>query len=379
MEIRCSGLARPMVCAGYAFLDLPKSGTNNAAEEGTAAGEYLERLLLNRPVGAVAANGYYFDDDMKFYATPIYEDMKDRAASEILCEQRIDWQTKSGIWIRGQYDAAFVDHHGRLCIEDLKYGWGIVEVEKNWQLLGYAIGECIRRGQGFTEISFKIHQPRPHHEDGASREWVLTYSELLKYKEMIEVRMQELVDGKRDLQTSNKCKYCMGAAEACPAFNRVFYRAIEVSTEFFQDSINNDELSRQLDIIKRAEEAIKIKKDSLNELGSLRIKQGQMIPGYIQTKSYGNRTWKKGISPDAIKMMTGKDVIETSFMSPAKVEKMGVPRKLVDQLAEKYFNFLKAPKKKIFWFETSCHNPQFEDSDAFNKVIISIKKGGLLE
>jgi len=153
MHVRCSGLARPMVCAGYAFLDLPRSSTNPAAEQGTAAGEYLEKLLTNRPMGSTASNGVYFDDDMKFYTTPIYEDVMSRAADQVLCETRIDWETSSGIMIKGQYDIAFVDKEGRLCIEDLKYGWGIVEVKENWQLLGYAIGEVIKRGKPFQEIS----------------------------------------------------------------------------------------------------------------------------------------------------------------------------------------------------------------------------------
>src|SRR5207253_5531368 len=141
-------------------------------------------------------------------------------------EVRIDWMTKSGIWIRGQYDAAYVDKQGRLCIDDLKYGWGIVEVEENWQIIGYAIGEVIRRGQAFEWIVFRIAQPRPHHEDGPIREWVISYSQLLELKERIEVRMQQLADGLKTFQTSDKCKYCKGVAEACPAFSRLFYRAL---------------------------------------------------------------------------------------------------------------------------------------------------------
>ncbi len=337
MHIRCSGLARPMVCAGFVFLDLPRSETNSAAEEGTAAGEYLERLLTNKPLGTSASNGYYFDDDIKFYTGPINTDIRERAVTEILCEQKINWQTKSGIEIRGKYDIAFVDEKGRLCIEDLKYGWGLVEVKENWQLIAYAIGEVIRRGQGFDEISMKIHQPRPHHEDGSTREWTISYSELLQYKDKIEKRMQELVDGKKDLQTSSHCKYCMGAGEACPAFNRLFYRSLEITTEFCQDSIDNDELAMQLDQVNRAEEVIKIKKDSLTQLGNIRIKQGQIVPGYAQSNSYGNRGWKKGIGPEAIKLMTGKNVVETNFMSPAKAEKLGISRELVNQLTDKKF------------------------------------------
>lgn len=347
MQIRCSSLARPMVCAGYVFLDLPESQGNEAASEGTAAGEYLERLLLGKPLTETANNGVFFDDDIKFYTNDVYQEIIRRVApsSKVMCEQRIDWQTSSGVWIRGQYDISFVDEKGRLCVEDLKYGWGIVEVKDNWQLLAYAIGECIRRGQGFNEISLKIHQPRPHHEDGCTREWVLTYSELLGYKDKIEKRMQELVDGKRDLQTSSKCKYCMGAAEACPAFSRLFYRALEVSTEFFQDSLNNGEVSNQMDQVKRAEEVIKIKKDSLTELASMRIKQGQIIPGYVTVEKYSNRAWNKGIGPEAIKLMTGLDVIETKFMTPAKAEKLGVPKSLVTQLTKKRFLGVKLEKK----------------------------------
>lgn len=348
MKIACSKLARPMVCAGYVFLDLHKSPDTELAKEGTAAGEYLTRLLLDKPLTEMSTEGIYFDDDMKFYAGVVNQDVRERAGfgkNEILCEQRINWETRSGIWIKGKYDVAFVDENGTLCIEDLKYGWGIVEVFENWQLLAYAIGEVMRRGQAFTNISLKIHQPRPHHEDGPIREWMLTYSELLEYKEKIEVRMTEIANGRKDLQTSSNCKYCNGSAEACPAFNRLFYRALEVTTEFFQDSIDDDELARQLDQVKRAEEVIKIKKDSLTELGTLRIKQGKIIPGYVQTKSYGNRSWNPGIGPEAIKIMTGKDVVETKFMTPAKAEKMGIPRALLDQLTQKRFKGIKLEKK----------------------------------
>jgi len=334
-----------MICAGYVFLDLPKSKGGAAAEEGTACGEYLEWLLTNKTPSSHASNGVFINSDMMFYTQPIADDCKARAATEILCEQRIDWTTRSGVVIRGQYDICFVDHEGTLCIEDLKYGWGIVEVKENWQLLGYAIGEVIRRDKPFEKISFKIHQPRPHHEEGTTREWILTYSELLGYKERIEKRMEDIINGNRTLTTSSKCKYCQGAGEACPAFNRLFYRSMEITTEFVQDSITDDELSRQLDQVKRAKEVIKIKEDSLTELGVNRIKEGKLIPNYSQTERYGNRTWKKGVSPESIHALTGKSALQTTMMTPAKVEKMGIPRKLVSQLAEKQFLGMKLEKK----------------------------------
>jgi hypothetical protein len=345
-HIRCSGLARPMVCAGYTALEVEElESDNEAAKEGTAAGEFLQLTLERKPIPAVASNGVYFNDEMAFHTLPIAHDINSRAATQVLCETRIDWQTESGIWIKGTYDYAFVDKRNYLCIEDLKYGFGIVEVFENWQLIGYAIGELMRRGQAFSHISFKIHQPRPHHEDGYSREWLITYSELLDYKIRIEKRMWELVNGRKDFQTSDKCKYCKGAAEACPAFSRLFYRALEVTTEFFQDSLTEQEISTQLDQVGRAVEVLKIKQDSWVQLGSDRIKKGKLIPNYIQENQYSNREWKPNISPDAIKVMTGVDVMTKTFMSPAQAEKAGVSKELVKQLAGSRMTGVKLKKK----------------------------------
>jgi hypothetical protein len=337
IEIHCSGLARPMVCAGYVFMkDLPKSPPNPAAEEGTAAGELLERKILKQDVPAQARNGVYFDSDMHFYTTPIVEEILSNVEGEVRCEQVIDWQTRSGVWIRGRYDVSFI-RDGKLYIDDLKYGWGLVEVKDNWQLLGYAIGEVIRRGQAFEKVVLRIHQPRPHHEDGPTRAWEITYTELLSYKERIEKRMEEIVNGLNTLQTGPQCKYCMAAPEACPAFNRLFYRALEVSYEFTQDQIDEKELARQLDHVNRAVEVIKIKMDSLKELAVNRIKGGKIVPGYVTETRLGDRQWKPGIKPEVFEILTGKKVVEQIMLSPAKVEKLGVPKEFVNNLVDRKF------------------------------------------
>lgn len=345
MEIRCSQLARPMACAGFtSFKDLPVQESGPAAEEGTACGELLERLLLNKEIPAQAKNGVYFDNDMRFYTKPIVEEINANRQTDVLCEQRIDWRTRSGIWIRGSYDISFV-RNGALYIDDLKYGWGIIEVKDNWQLLGYAIGEVIRRGVAFEKIVLRIHQPRPHHEDGTTREWVLSYNELLAYKEKIDSRMDELAAGQNNLSTGPHCRYCPAAAEACPAFNRIFNRGLEVSTEFVQDAINEEQLARQLDHAYRAADAIKIKLDSLNQLAVSRVKAGKIVPGYITEESYGDRKWKADISPEVVKSLTGKDITEKIMLSPAKAEKMGVPKDFVNKLVDRHFIGQKLVKK----------------------------------
>jgi hypothetical protein len=345
MEVHCSQLARPMVCAGYlSFEGLERPPAGQAAEEGTAAAELLERLLLNQEIPDQARNGVYFDNDMHFWVKPIADQLREESGGEISCEQPIDWRTDSGVWIRGRYDAAFV-REGRLYVDDLKYGWGIVEVRENWQLIGYAIGEVIRRNMVFEEIVLRIIQPRPHHEDGPIREWRLSYNELLEYRKKIEERFAAIVSGLSTLETGKHCKYCVAAGEACPAFNRLFYRALEVSTEFTQDKIDETELAHQLDQVNRAQEVLKIKLDSLNELATNRMKEGKIIPGYIKEERYSERKWKGGITPDVIETLTGKKVTETVMLSPAKVEKLGVHKDFVNKLVDRYFLGTRLVKK----------------------------------
>ncbi len=345
MVIRCSNLSRPMNCHGYvAFKDLPESEAGIPAQEGTAAGELLKRILLNEPIPSHAENGIFFDEDMHFYAKNTSEEIRSKAQSEISCEQRIDWQTSSGIWIRGQYDTSFVSDR-KLYIDDYKYGWILIEPEKNWQLLGYMIGEVLRRQEAFTHVVMRIHQPRQHHEDGSIRSWEISFEELLKYKQQIEDRMTEIAAGVKTLSTGKDCRYCEASAEACPAFNRLSYRSMEVTHDFIQDSINNDELALQLKQVERAIEVLKIKSDSIKALAVNRIREGQIIKGYITQKSYGHRQWNNGISPEIVKALTGENITMEKVLSPAQAEKMGVNKKIINQLASTKFIGQKLIKK----------------------------------
>lgn len=335
MEIRCSKLSRPMTCAGSLFFEVNDPPEGDPAREGTAAGELLAKLLLRQVIGTHASNGVPFDEEMKFYIPPIAEMIQNEAQSEILCETRIDWETRSGIRIRGSYDMSYTIDEGRtLCIDDLKFGWGLVEVPKNWQLLGYGIGEVIRRGQAFEKIRFRIIQPRPHHEDGYIREWWVTYPELLDIKEQIEKRMDEIVAGDKSCVTSKNCKYCPAAA-VCPALNKAYYRGVEVVHEFCQDEMSNEELAFQLEQMGRIAELLKIRQDSIKDLAIAKMQAGELIPGWGKDFSYGDRKWKDCVSPDVVQSMTGRNIMKQEMLSPAQAEKLGVPKEFVNAMTDR--------------------------------------------
>ncbi len=354
-EIRCSKLDRTMNCLGYHSLeDLQESETNEAAKEGTAIGELLSEMIrqntLTPNIGQAASNGFHLDRDMWFYASDTFKTLKDTSqGAKIETEERIDWMTQSGITVRGQFDISYIVG-STLHVEDLKYGWRIVDVKENWQLIGYAIGQVFRLSKnGFvpTHIHFKIHQPRPHHEDGPIRSWVITYDELIEYCKQIEERLMALVSGDKTLSTSKSCLYCEGL-NSCPAFNRSFYASVEtVLGEWKQDVLSNEDVSHQLDVLNRVQEIIKIKSDSLNQLGVMRIGAGQIIPKYSIEETLGDRKWSKEVSAKSIKVMTGIDITKQDILSPTQAEKAGVPKKLVAQLITREKRGSKLVKKDL--------------------------------
>lgn len=350
ITLRASGLARIMKCFGPLNMkDLPEYESGAPAMEGTAAGEMLQAMLEQRTIvpqiGKHASNGVAFDDDMIFHVTPIASEILKNAQSEILCETEVNIVTRSGVQIKGHSDVTYI-RDGKLYVDDLKYGWGIVDVKENWQLLAYAIGEVMRRGQVFPSIVLRIHQPRPHHEDGSTREWEITYEELLQRFEVLEARCDQIAAGSRELVTGNHCKYCPAASHACPAFNRAYHAGVDyILSDFKQDDINESEIAFQLDQLQRISDVLKVKKDSIEQLANYRIKEGAIIPGWMTEQKLGDRKWKSSISPQAIEVMTGKKIVKETILSPAQAEKLGVPKDLVKTLVDRHLMGVTLVKK----------------------------------
>ncbi len=348
-----SNLARVMTCAGSVHLERLKDEDRTKRDEGEVAGELLQFMVQNegKELPVRSKDGQPFDDDMQLFAARSAENilaiprmliLADGHSSAINCEVPINWQTRSGIWINGRYDVSFAGVDNTLYMDDYKYGHTITEVERNWQLIAYAIGEIIRLGRAFEHIVLRIHQPRAHHHAGTIRDWKITYSELLDYKEQIEKRCEELAAGERGLQTSENCKYC-DAAHGCPAFNKAYHRGIDYAHEYLQDGIDDDELGYQLDLVQRVDDLVKTRKKSLELLAITRINNGKKIAGWDTETTLGNRQWRPGISAEAIKMLTNKDVMTHEMCSPAQAEKMKIPQALIDQITIRKMG---APKLK---------------------------------
>ena len=355
-EIRCSSLHRPMQCLGYLSLEnLVVEEAGQPAKDGTACGELLSEMIRQRTdtpnVGTTASNGVFLDQDMWFHARDVYNTILQRAQGSLIeTEERIDWMTKAAITVRGQFDISFVVGD-TLYIEDLKYGYGIVEPKENWQLLGYAIGQAIRlnsKGYGYPkQVSLTIHQPRPYHEEGRTRTWVISWSELEKYYNQINDTLIRYTQGDRTLSTGKACKYCP-AASACPALSRSANNALDtVLCDWNEKPLTNAEVAEQYELLQRAHELLELRLKSVEQLAVSRIQNNQIVPGYSFEMSYGDRKWKSNVTAESIQALTGVSIMKTDMMSPNQAEKAGVNKKLTAVLTEKPAKGPKLVKKDL--------------------------------
>jgi len=329
-SINSSALHRVMTCAGSVhFKDLPKLESSPMALEGIAAAEAFESLVKGLKPNIQSKDGTNITQEMIDYIKPFVNSLK---GYDLFSEQEANWLSDSNIVVKGRYDLSYVKDN-EIHIVDLKYGWTIVEPKNNWQLVAYAIGEVFRRKKGFDKYHLTVFQPRPGHEEGPVRTWTVTHAELEALKAQIDSRLTNISEGLNDLTTGSQCYYCP-AATSCPALNKAFFRGVDLVHNFVQDDMTNDELSFQLTLIDRIEEMVKIKKGSLHDLAKQRIKAGAMIKDWVCQPSYGYRKWKDDVTIESIEIVTGKKVAETVILSPAKVQKLGVPKEILDVFTE---------------------------------------------
>ena len=336
INIRASGLARVMACQGSVALaaQCPEPESSEAEQEGTAAHEAAELVLtgqapdLDALVDRQMSNGVFVTAEMIDHLRNYVEMLE---GSQIECHG--EWSPCDGVKITGTTDAVRYDQDAKtLYVTDLKYGWRIVEAKDNWQLIAYAI---LQGGlsHGVERISMAIYQPQPWHPDGSLRMWVITQQELQQYALRITTWLAALSN---DLETGTHCTYCAALA-TCPAARQMQYNAIDVALNAdTPDTLSGDGLAMQLDALAIAADRIKLRQDALQDAALAAIQKGEHVAGWTAKQSFGNKTWKDGVTPDAVAALTGRqDLSPPALITPTQALKRGVDTSLIDVLAHR--------------------------------------------
>lgn len=342
-------LPRLMRCIGSRLMPaaLPIEHRTEAMDEGNAAGWLAEQLFGGESVavGAKAPNGWVVTDDM-MENVHIYLKALDCGAMQV--------ETTHGgehYQVRGRADhIKFVDRiyseyagdngvmqttflPSVLTIDDLKYGWRIVEPEMNWTLISHAIGWCINNRVSPDRIVLRIIQPRPYHPQGPVRAWACSYEELQAHARAIAARLTEPSD---ELTSGiEQCAKCHALA-GCPAARRASMNAIDVVQDMaFSDDLPNDILAHEYEVLDQAADMVEMVRDARKELLTHRIQSGQVVQGYALKQRQGQRAWIAGMSGKALSAATGVDLVKDGVVTPAEAERRGVDKALVTALTSR--------------------------------------------
>ncbi len=183
LTINATDLPRFMSCNGSRLMGgamPPITNSNETRDEGIAA-HYMaatvfrNEFALSELIDRKAPNGSFMTNEMAEYVEA-YLNIRSqtRVGTSPFIELDADASHEfSPIWaVKGKLDYVEIDEHCDIHIIDFRYGWRIVEPERNWTLISHAISFVANyRVHPHTIIHLSIFQPRPYHPAGPFRTW----------------------------------------------------------------------------------------------------------------------------------------------------------------------------------------------------------------
>lgn len=278
----------------------PESSYGNAAE-GSAAHWVADCILKSDPIGDIHPNGTVITPEIIGH-TRVYTNEVQRVCAKTGCESNIEHTInidRVHSECSGTPDAwAFDLRTKTIYLWDFKYGWGLVEVVDNWQLICYAIGlvDGICEEYGLTDRQVKVVmcviQPRPFHADGHIRKIALGGEELRGPGNQLNFAAAQGLEGTPKTTTGAHCLHCRGRS-VCPAARAVSLHAMDVTEYSDSEILSPGDLANEYEILKQAKDAIDLRFTGIEALMKARIKKGEVVPGWCIEEGSGVRKWNK--------------------------------------------------------------------------------------
>jgi hypothetical protein len=343
-----------MACPGSVALcsQLPKSPSSKNAAEGTAAHGLGENLLLGKidkqrlvaMIGeTIKVDGFEIEvteemvDGVVLYYDTILEEIEELRRNGKPAQIVGEYEVKAAAssvdeHVYGTCDARIYQKGNVLKVKDFKFGFGVVEVEENEQMMIYAIAALDSiKCEAFDSVELQIIQPRARHIDGPVRTWKTTVKELRAFGEKLKAAVKETRNPNAKFESGPHCRWCDGKAH-CP----VNFKAVQVVTGADFQGIAApgtlkelppvallpfDKMTAALDW----EEAITACFSAMRERIRLELESGRDVDGWkLVDGKDGNR---KYVDPAAVEAefgaLLGDGIYEPKkILSPARLEKV---------------------------------------------------------
>lgn len=297
---------------------------SESAREGTLAHEVAECTLLCKPLPGDATDEMI--DGAIIYTDYIISVVGKEAQMHI--EERVNGVHPEN-W--GTPDV-YVLPDGSLHVFDYKFGRGIVEAYKNWQLLNYAAG--IIGSTPDMSIHMHIIQPRAYHRNGTCRAWTITSGEAAGYFEQLSAAAVEALRPGAKCYTGTHCEHCPGRYR-CPALLRCAYSIIERSDESLPLDIAVDVMGMVLAQVRDSIDRLNSIESGLEQQVLSALRAGARVPGWHIETGAGRERWRVPYDEVvALGDMMGIEVRKPELITPKQSVKAGLPRDLVDSYTE---------------------------------------------
>lgn len=299
---------------------LPETDTD-AAREGTCAAWVAECVIngdathCDDLIGKTHENGWFVDQEMADHIQPYVEMAQSRSGAQ--AEVSVSFGPVTGTLDLKSYSP------GTLHVDDLKYGYGIVE-PTTFQLKCYLAG--VAQGESLPErIVLGIYQPRAQHRDGIYRTITLTRDEAYQVVEEVRAAASAAVAG-GSATAGPHCLNCLRAHD-CEALAHAVYDMWEPVQKNGLLQPNAADVSQELTFLNRLSDILEARHAAVRADAEERIKSGQFVPGWALQDRHGKR--KFTLDRDSIRTLTGFDPVEEKMITPAALERMGADKKVV--------------------------------------------------
>lgn len=353
MELSPSHAERWWNCPGSVALcrTMPKSEQSEAAAEGTAAHEVLERCLRQYHIDGGFLNpfdmigleilGYTVNDEMAESVSLVLDTVKAELhkGGELLIETKID--VVPGL-VGGTLDIAIIRPFDTIVVIDFKYGRGvIVSAMDNKQMLLYLLGLAIK--YGCPQAKLGIVQPRVQTGEPVSF-WDVPEGYLPIFKNELARHIELTKEKDALLLAGPHCRWCAAKA-VCPALRKDLGQALApvANNELvFPDvkSLSIDNITKVLDYKERIEKWL----DAVCAYAFDIAVNGSEIPGYELAKKRANRRWINEQEVLTRFAELGDKLVTVKVISPAQLEKI-VGDEAIKEFTEKPDNGLTLKKK----------------------------------
>lgn len=328
-KLSASGSHRWINCPGSVKAEegLPDT-RSHFADEGTAAHELAEHVLINyphlfafqyeglkHPTHDALTVSYEMCAAVQAYVDYVLTVSKNCDLDQ---EVRLDFSD----WVPegfGTSDALAFDGT-TVHVIDFKYGKGVmVDAYQNTQAILYALG-ALKRFDFYDPEYFHVHivQPRIDHIS----EWRITRDELLALGEWIKNAANEALkpDAPR-IPGEKQCQFCKAKA-TCPALAKhtenVLMSSFDDLTLQNPDKLTNEQLRKAMD----AKKLIVSWLDAVEDHISLIINESGTFPGYKLVEGRSLRQWSNDAEAEKrLVSLLGNDAFERKVLSVAKAEK----------------------------------------------------------